>query len=45
MCSKIRFADTSPACASLSRTQTLWEVWCRVTCIAGDEAAELKLAL
>lgn len=45
MCSKIRFADTSPTCASLSQTQMHWEVWCRGPCIAVDKVAKLKLGL
>lgn len=45
MCSKIRFADTSLTCASLSQTRMHWEVWWRDSCIAVDEMAQLKLGL
>lgn len=42
---KVRFADNSPTCASLSQTQMHLEILCGGICIAVDEVAKLKLGL
>lgn len=41
---KIRFADNSPPCASLSQTQMHWEILCRGICMAVDEVAKFDFA-